>query len=398
MAPPNTTTNRRSSSDSDRRRRERRSAAEQLAAVSHGLSGVVPFQLRGLEPLVGGALALYTLWASVVLHASGGAQWPMVAYAAAIGLWARQTPARVQSGLLLRASLLLVGAQFIFASGQSGGPGGPYIVWPCLTVVFYGLLLTRAWALSLVALAIGGFVAVGWLLRGEIALMPAANGLAFLALACGLAILFGERLRVSGEKTESSLRDDRSQLYNEVGLFVHGAQMLADCRRKGRPFSMVLLHGSDLKDIPELVGRRAATDLFGQMVKAIGAVPVDGIAARIEGAEFVLLMPGQDANAAKAQVHQRLGNPPRVELRIKGKPVSIVLDMVVGQPADAEQDLEAFYDTLHHELQGQAQAHSIQTQASLLDIEIVATTTPRRASAPTVPMELEPSPKPRRRT
>ncbi|OYT93271.1 MAG: hypothetical protein CFE43_03205 [Burkholderiales bacterium PBB3] len=323
MANPTEPTNRRSTEEADRRRRARRSAAQQIAERSQrqSLKGVVTFHLRRLEPLVGWTLAAYTFWASLVLSNSGGAQWPMVAYAAAVAMWARQYPARVQSTLLLRAMLLLVGGQFVLLSPGSGGPAGAFFVWPCLTLVFYSLLLTRAFAVSLGALALAGFVAAGWFLRADIALIPAANHLVFLTFATGLGVLFGEQLRVSGEKAESTLRDDRSQLYNEAGLFVHGAQLLADCRRRGRPFSMVLLHGSDLKDIPDLVGRRVATDLFGQMVKLIGAVPTEGIAARIEGAEFVLLLPGLDSKSAKAQVHQRLGNPPKVELRIKGKPV-----------------------------------------------------------------------------
>lgn len=400
MSNSTTPGNRRRSAESDRRRRARRSTAEQLAEQSQGLAGVVPFQLRSLEPMVAWALGAFTFWASLVLTNSGGAQWLMVAYACAIGEWSRQYPARVQSTLLLRGTMLLAGAQLMFATPGSGGPAGAFIVWPCLTLVFYSLLLTRVWALGLAVLAAVGFGAMGWLLRAEVPLITSANGLAFLAVCSALAIAFGERLRVSGEKTESTLRDDRTQLYNEIGLFVHGAQLLAECRRRGRPFSMVLLQGSDLKDIPELVGRKVATDLFGQMVKVIGAVPTEGIAARIEGAEFVLLLPGLDAKAARAQVEQRLGKPPKVELRMNGKPVSIVLDMVAGQLQEADDELDAFYDTLHRELQAMAQApgESIQTQASLLDIEIVSTTGQRRGSAPTVPMELQSSPTSRRRT
>ena len=398
MPPPNPQHDRRNALESERRRQARRSAAERMKEQSQPLSGAVSFQLRRLEPIVGWALAAYTFWASLVLTNADGAQWLMVVFAAAMALWARQYPARIQLPLFVRAVLFLIGAQFIGMAPGSGGPMGAYFVWPCVVVVFYGLLLVRSWALCLSGLALLGYAIAAWFLRSEATWPAMANHFAFLAALAGLSAAFGETLRISGEKAESTLRDDRSHLYNETGLFVHGAQLLEESRRRGQAFCMVLLHGTDLKDISSLVGRKVANDLFMQMVKVIGMVPGNGIAARIEGAEFVLLMPGLDNKTAQAYLHQRLGNPPKVEVRIKGKAVAIVLEMVAGQADTSDHELDTLYDSLHRQLQQQSRSEGNPTLAGLLDIEIGEAPSHRRAAAPTVPMELQSTPVSKRRS
>jgi GGDEF domain-containing protein len=169
----------------------------------------------------------------------------------------------------------------------------------------------------------------------------------FLLMVPPLAMKFGQSMRQSDVRAESSLRDNRTLLYNETGFFVHGAMLLDDCNKRDRPFSMVLLNGRDLRDIPGLLGRKVTNDLFAQIVQGIGAVPGEGIAARTDSVEFALLLPGVTVQGAVALVRHQLGDPPKVEVHIAGKPVVIGLDMAVSQSVDKTQSLEGLYDALH---------------------------------------------------
>ncbi|MGQ0710415.1 MAG: GGDEF domain-containing protein [Rhodoferax sp.] len=370
----------------DRRRRASDAGAPASAGSQAWFGTVVSFRMRRLEPLVALALAAYTVWAGVLLR-PGTSVWWMALMAASVGGWSQILPARHPFVMVLRGALLLAGAFLLHAAV---GATGPFFAWALWVPLFYALLFSSGWAAVLGALAVLEFAAACvW--GPPVPSWPQALAQGGLLLtAVPLALVCARALRASDEQVETTLRDERTMLYNESGFFLHGAVLLADCHKAGRPFSMVLLNGADFGDIPDLLGRRAANDLFSQAVQAIAAIPGEGIAARIDALEFAVLLPGVAGERAAQLVKQRLGDPPKVEVQIHSKPVVIVMDMVVAQAKDPAETLEELYDRLH--------AHWAAKRARTAAAKKALQAGDERYSnefanaSPTVPLPLPPSP------
>ena len=358
------------------------------ASSAPPVGGTVAFRVRQVEPLVAWAIASYTLWVTILLNPSGATVWLMALLAASVGGWSRVFPARQQLTLLARALLLLAGAVLLLLEPGSGGATGPYFMWLLLILIFYGLMLAVPWASVLSVLTLAGFGLACWLAQPASGWLQALPYAGLLALVSPLSSVVGQSMRQSDEQAEAALRDDRTLLYNEAGFFVHGAVLLTECRRRSRPFSMVLLNGGDLRDIPDLLGRKVANDLFRQAVQAIGAIPGEGIAARIDAIEFALLLPGATALEATELVQQRLGTPPKVELVVNEKPVVIWLDMNVGQPIDATQSIEELYDQLHANWSSRQVPGPDARRAPILGPDDARSAARSRHIGPTVPMPL----------
>ncbi len=361
-------------------------------------SAAVTFRVGRLEPVLAWGLAAVTLWTNIVYGVSGTAFWLMAFFSACVGGWSNMFPARRQVTMFARALLLLVGGLFIQVTAGSGAAVGPYAFWPLMVGVFYALLLATPWAMALVGLVVLQFVLACWLTLAVVPWQPVLFYAGCLLSIPPLAIFFGRILRESDESAESSLKDERTSLYNETGFFKHGSVLLAQCHRRERPFCMVLLNGADLLEIPSLLGRRVANDLFEQVVRGIGKVSGEGIAARIDAVEFGLLLPGIGAERAAAMVHQLLGDPPKVEVKVDGKgaadakPIIIVLDMAVAQAKDKTQTLEELYDDLHArwavpQAAGKTQ-NKITTKAPVLGPDDERFPGNQRVAGPTVPMPL----------
>lgn len=372
----------------DRRRRVVDLPGTVGASSAPPTSGAVAFRVRHLEPLIAWTLAGYTLWVNILLNPSGPAVWLLTLLAASVGGWSRVFPARQQLTLFGRAVVLLTGAVLMQVVPGTGGPTGPYFLWLAMIVTFYSLLLWARWTTVLTVLALTGFGLGCWLAQSTTGWQQALPYAGFLALVAPLASVVGQALRQSDEQAEAALRDDRTLLYNEAGFFVHGAVLLAECRKRERPFSMVLLNGGDLRDIPDLLGRKVANDLFKQAVQVIGAIPGEGIAARIDAIEFALLLPGVTPADATELVQQRLGTPPKVELQVNAKPVVIWLDMSVAQPLDNTQSIEELYDKLHANWSTRQAAGPDVRRAPILGPDDARTTGRSRQLGPTVPMPL----------
>jgi len=360
----------------------------------------VTFRVRRLEPLVAWVLAGFTLWLNIVFNVTGMEFWLIAFFAACIGGWSRMFPARQQAAMFSRAVLLVVGAVLLQVTSGVGGAIGPYAFLPALTVVFYALVLAVPWAVSLVALTLLVFATACWLTLSSVPWQVVLAYAGFLLGVPPLAMQFGQALRESDENTESSMRDDRTQLYNETGFFVHGAVLLAECRQRERPFSMVLLNGADLLDVPGLLGRKVANDLFAQVVRGIAGVSGEGIAARTDAVEFALLLPGVSAERAAVLVKQQLGDPPKVEVTVdtrgksEAKPIAIVLDMAIGQAKDKAESLEDLYDSLHVTWAAPKETGKTVAKVPVLGPDDDRVSGPRRVVSPTVPMSLKPSGRP----
>ncbi len=375
----------------DRRRR----ASDVDPALAEGrlalVGGGVSFRVRRLEPKVAWMVTGFILWVNVVINPMGSAVWALALLVACVGGWSGMFPARHQWMLLLRGTLLTAGTMLLYLVADTGGPTGPYFFPSVLVVFSYALLLSTPGAAVLSGLVLAEFCTACWLAQPSPPWRDVFIYGGLLAVIPPLAMLFGQSMRQSDNRAESSMRDSRTLLYNETGFFVHGAMLLADCVQRERPFSMVLLNGADLRDIPGQLGRKVANDLFAQVVQGIGAVPGEGIAARTDSVEFALLLPGVTKEKAAALVHQQLGNPPKVNVYMAGKPVVVGLDMVVAHTQNKNRTIESIYDVLRarlNEPRNAIPAASVTTATQVTSAAPpmpVATAMPAATAAPALP-------------
>jgi len=312
--------------------------------------GKVSFRMRRLEPQLAWAIAAYTAWSGVFLAGTDYTVWLVAAYATTIGFWCNLFPAHRQWLMLVRGVLLLAGGFLLQIGSSNGGATGPYFIWPVMVVTAYSLLLARRWAIPLAVLALLQFVAAG-VLAGVDSWRLAAAQAGVLCFFPFLATTFGRVLRDMDRQAELARMDRHSQLYNEAGFFSHGAELFDECRRKKRPFSMVLLNSADLRDVSDLVGKKAANQLFAQLVGDLAkATPREGLAARTDMVEFALALPGLTAEKAGALLHNALGDPPKVELAAKASKVTVILDSVIAEATPDVPTMEDFYDRLHERM------------------------------------------------
>lgn len=313
--------------------------------------GKVSFRMRRLEPQCAWAIAAYTVWATIFLNPLQPAAWLVAAFAAAIGVWSRMFPAHDQALLLVRGILLLGGAFVLQVSSDTGGPTGFYFIWPAMVTAVYALLLPGRWAILFAGLAMTQFVAAcvltaplpSWRLAGA-----QVGVLCFFAL---MAMMFSRSLRQLDAQNELAHMDRNTHLYNRAGFLAHGAELFNECRRNKRPFAVVLLNSADLHDVSDLVGKNPANQLFAQLVQHItAATPREGLAARTDAVEFGLALPGVTAERAASLLRQRLGDPPRVEVALKGTKVTIMLDSLIAEATPEVASLEDMYERLHARL------------------------------------------------
>jgi GGDEF domain-containing protein len=332
-----------------------RTAAELALRVHHPARERPAFRLQRLEPHVGYALAALTAWSAVFLHPASGLPWAVALLAAAVGAWARTYPAQRQAKMFARAVLLQVAGWLLLTAPGFGGPGGPALLFLLGLGFGYGMLLSVRWSVPLGALGLVAYVEAAF--GGESALawqqaMALAGGLCAVP---ALGLVMGRSFRISERTMEQARVDPGTRLYNEAGFFANGSELFDECRREQRPFTLVLLRAADLQDATEVLGRKAANELFAQAVKGISAAtPAGGIAARTDIAEFAVAMPGQTVERAEALVHQRLGRPLHVKVRVANAEAMLVLDAVSAQAPSEMHTLEELYDRLHLELRRRA--------------------------------------------
>jgi GGDEF domain-containing protein len=144
------------------------------------------------------------------------------------------------------------------------------------------------------------------------------------------------------------MTDLKTKLYNETGFFTYGNELLAQCRARKKPLSMVLLNGADLRDIHDMVGRISAERLIAQTVQGItSALPAGGLAAHMGQAEFAILVPEASEARALELVRHKLGDPPSVRLKIGQRPISVVFDMLGTEASQDTLSLEPVYERLY---------------------------------------------------
>ena len=345
----------------------------------------VSFGTARLEPRLGWAIAAFTVWAAVVLGRGEPQVWLLALYAAAIAGWSRVSPARHPAPMLVRAGLLLAGAFVVQASLETAA----YAIWPVMVTAIYSLLLPHRWAVGLWALALVEFVAA----RALAAVAPPWQAILLdagvLVFFSFIAMEFGRFMRALDRQAELSRKDRASRLYNEAGFFTHGGELFDECRRRRRPFAMALLNSTDLREVADLVGKKAANQLFAQLVQRVEATtPRKGLAARTDATEFALALPRLSAARAATLLHEQLGQPPRVEVVLKGRTITVMLDAVVAEASADVPTLEDMYDRLRAKLprhpadSASAPADMHSTLQGMLEIDPIV---PHHAR-PTMPM------------
>lgn len=313
----------------------------------------VTFDTARLEPPLVWAIAAFAVWAAIVLAPGDAAAWLLAAFCSATGAWSRVSPARKQWPLLVRAALLLAAGLALQVGSDSGGPAGPYFVWPVMVTAVYSLLLPGPWAIGLWALALLEFAAARLLSIDAPPWQLTLAQVGMLAFFAFVATESGRFMRGLDRQAELARKDLGSRLYNEAGFFAHGGRLFDECVRRRRPFAMVLLNSADLREVADLAGKKVANQLFAQLVQRIeAATPTGGIAARTDATEFGLALPGLGAVRAAALLHQQLGQPPKVEVSLKGRTLTVMLDLVIAEATPDVPTLEDMYDRLRAKLPG----------------------------------------------
>jgi GGDEF domain-containing protein len=346
----------------------------------------VSFRLRGREQVLGWALAAFSAWVGIVVAPGVLMPWIGVAVAIAIALWAQLRPARRPGKVALRYSLLSGTALLLMSEPATGQSLGPMLVWPAVIACASAFMLRERWAAMPVLLAWAAFIVASMGIVPHVPWVAMLTALAAMMVATAVTHAFGSALRNTDAQLEAAMTDLKTKLYNEAGFFTYGNEVLAQCRVRRKPLTMVLLNGADMHDIRELVGRIASERLMLKAVQGItAALPAGGLAASMGNAEFAVLVP--DALPARAQelVRYKLGDPPTAKLTIQGQTISVVLDMVSSEvPLDA-QSLEPMYERLYAQLSKMRRGLDAPTTLSgaesyLPDLQ--------RAISPTLPMEL----------
>lgn len=315
--------------------------------------------LRGLEPWIGGSIALQTAWVATTVFSALPLLWLFVGYAALIALWCKVRPAHHQAEVFLRGAALVAGAYVLHThiAAEVGGPGSPFFFWLSITVLYYAFMLKPAWGLALVALAALEFAASAWLL-GRAQWSALAAPLGFLAIfPVVVAMRFGVAMRKSDEAIEHSLLDASTALYNMQGLLHHGQQMLDSCAHDRKPLSMVVIDCADLHEIRTIYGRDTARRVLARVVRKLNAVAGDrGLVARTAPTRFTVLLPGMTREKACQTIERCLGAPARFEYDERGCDIVIVPDFVVDPVRPGMDALARTHDQMCDDLHKSRQA------------------------------------------
>ena len=163
-------------------------------------------------------------------------------------------------------------------------------------IVAHLLVLTAAVTGALVTV-LG--VATAW--RSMVVMLPVFAGIAFLCA------------RLAGLLRQQSTRDTLTGLLNRRGLADAAAQCTLHGERTGTPWSLVLVDLDGFKQVNDRFGHSAGDRLLVATADHWRTLlRSDDVLARIGGDEFVLLLPGDPAQAVATVDRMRQCTPPEV--------------------------------------------------------------------------------------
>lgn len=308
----------------------------------------VSFRLRSREPVLGWTLAAFTAWLGIVVAPGSLLPWIGVFFAGFIAAWARARPAIHPGKVAMRYVLLALMSLFLMMDSSLGGSTGPMLFWPAAIASAAALMLRERWAAVVMVVSILAFLLASFGASTHLAWTHVGTALVGIVAISSLAYAFGSALRSTDDQLEAAMTDLKTKLYNETGFFTYGNELLAQCRARKKPLTMVLLNGADLRDIHDMVGRISAERLIAQTVQGItSALPAGGLAAHMGQAEFAILVPETSEARALELVKHKLGDPPSVRLKVGQRPISVVFDMLGTEASQDTLSLEPVYERLY---------------------------------------------------
>jgi diguanylate cyclase (GGDEF)-like protein len=147
-----------------------------------------------------------------------------------------------------------------------------------------------------------GALSVGWTTLRRVTAEDEGTVTAIADLAS-----FACRNAETYERVEHAARTDAlTGLLNHGAMHVRLREEIARARRDGTPLSCAIVDLDDFKQINDVLGHLAGDDVLRRVAVALGQQlrPYDQV-ARYGGDEFVLLLPGSDAGAAR-QICERV--------------------------------------------------------------------------------------------
>lgn len=189
---------------------------------------------------------------------------------------------------------LLLSAQMIVRSRQQAGENPRPAEWAVAisTAVF---ALTQAVAASLAVLqgAAGDDVYQALYVHFNFLTLPAGY------MVTGMFVILMLASDISVEMKEIAIRDQLTGILNRRGLGEQGASAYANCRRTGRPVSVIMTDIDRFKTINDNHGHAvgdAALIEFAELLKEDRRA--EDILARVGGEEFALILQGTDLQNA----------------------------------------------------------------------------------------------------
>jgi GGDEF domain-containing protein len=310
----------------------------------------VSFRTGQLERYLPISLACASALGLVLTQASPLGAWVGVGLALLIGVWSRSFPAQHQGVLVARAVCLLLSGAHVHH--YSADPNA-LLIWTLVTTIGYSLLCQLTWALPIIVLGLAQYVLLSTTQMPN-PWMPWVNTLAQLVLWPVVAVLFGRSLQRSEDGMEENLVDHESGLYNRQGLFTYGGEILQRSQRDGQAVTLVLIQCRNLEAVAKILGNKTLRQLLGKTVKAIANsadMVGNSLAARNDVGEFVLLLPGADAQRAKALLGKIFDEPHRISLRQDERTITIMLDTATQALSNELPTIEALYNAALNRLE-----------------------------------------------
>lgn len=193
------------------------------------------------------------------------------------------------------------------------------IFWTCLLI---GSIFTPP-----VARSYGAFTFVGIALALSRTAISAAEN-AVVALGFGLTIIVTMELlsRTNSRLRDEATRDPLTGLLNRKGLTEVASQAVRLALRTGQPLAIASFDLNDFKAVNDQQGHLAGDRLLIRCAEYWSAnIRPQDVLARPGGDEFLLLLPGTEADEAE-MIMQRLG---------ESSPVSFAHGIAVAMPGDS---------------------------------------------------------------
>lgn len=157
-------------------------------------------------------------------------------------------------------------------------------------------------------------------------------------------------------------RDAQSGLLDRRGLIERGERLLATPRWRRDEAALALLDFRDLLEVRDIYGEHVSAAVQARLADALARMAGRcGLAGRTGPAQFAVLLPGQDRQAAIDVLHRALGKPCRLEHDLPDDELVLVPEVVVDvcEPGELAMLYERLSVTLarHHSWEERRRVH-----------------------------------------